>query len=54
MHLSSEETINREFGAYDSIDDNYPKYVISLDKFDLSRNGIKHINAIDFLMNDEF
>lgn len=54
LHLSSEETINREFGAYDSIDDNYPKYVISLDKFDLSRNGIKHINAIDFLMNDEF
>ena len=48
-HLSTEETINREFGAYDCISDNYPKYVLSLDKQDFSRNGIKHINIIDFL-----
>ena len=53
-YLSSEETINREFGAYDCITDNYPKYVISLDKQDFSRNGIKHINVIDFFMNEEF
>ena len=52
--LSSEETIEREFGAYDSIDDSYPKYVISLDEEDYSRNGINHINIFDFLMNDEF
>lgn len=32
------------------IDDNYPKYVISLDKIDLSRDGIIHLNLIDFLM----
>lgn len=54
LHLSNEETINREFGVYNYIHDNYPKYIISLDKFDLSRNGIKHLNAIDFFMNDEF
>lgn len=54
LHLSSEETINREFGAYDCIHDNYPKYVISFDKFDLSRNGIKHLNIIDFLLKDDF
>lgn len=52
-HLSSEETINREFGAYDCISDNYPKYVLSLDKQDFSRNGIKHINVIDFFMTDK-
>lgn len=54
LHLSTEKTINREFRAYDSIHDNYPKYVISLDKFDLSRNGIKHLNAIDFLLKNDF
>ena len=30
LYLNSEETINREFGAYKSIQDNYPKYVISM------------------------
>ncbi len=54
LYLNNEETIKREFGAYDSINDNYPKYVISLDKEDFSRNGIKHINAIDFFLSDNF
>lgn len=54
FHLNSEETIEREFGAYDCINDNYPKYVLSLDKQDFSKNGIKHINIIDFLMSDCF
>lgn len=53
-YLSTDETINREFGAFDEIKDNYEKYVISLDKENFSRNGIKHINAFDFFMNDEF
>lgn len=44
----------REFGAFTSIKDNYPKYIISLDKLDYSKDGIKNINIIDFLMNDEF
>ncbi len=49
--LASPETIEREFTSLEKIDDNYPKYVISMDEFDMSRNGIKHINIIDFLMN---
>lgn len=49
-----DNTIEREFGAYKSIEDNYPKYVISLDKIDLSRDGIIHLNLIDFLLNDAF
>ena len=49
--LASSETIEREFTSLEKIGDNYPKYVISMDEFDMSRNGIKHINIIDFLMN---
>ena len=49
----NDRTIEREFGAFKSIDDNYPKYVISLDKMDLSRDGIIHLNLIDFLLDDK-
>lgn len=42
--------IEREFGAYDSIRDNYPKYVVSLDRVPLSRDGVIHMNLIDFLL----
>lgn len=52
--LSEEETREREFGAYAGINDSYPRYVISLDDEDYSRDGINHINIFDFLMNDEF
>lgn len=52
--LSNEETRNREFRAFDNIDDNYPKYVISKDSEDYSQRGIKHLNIFDFLMNDDF
>lgn len=52
--LSSEETIQKEFGAFNEINDNYDKYVISLDDEDYSREGIKHINIFDFLLNDNF
>lgn len=50
--LASEETIRREFGAFRGIDDNYPKYVLSLDEFDLSRNGYKHMNVRKFLLDE--
>ena len=49
--LASPETIEREFISLEKINDNYPKYVISMDEFDMSRNGIRHINIIDFLLN---
>lgn len=48
------DTIEREFGAFKKIEDNYPKYVISLDKLDLSRDGIIHLNLIDFLLSEDF
>lgn len=52
--LASEETIQREFGVYDDIQDNFPKYVVSLDEFDMSRDGIKHRNIGDFLLEEEW
>ena len=52
--LASEDTVKREFGAYDGIQDNFPKYVVSLDEFDMSRNGIKHRNIRDFLLAEEW
>ena len=48
--LSDDFIINREFNAFNLINDNYPKYVISMDKFDFSRNGIIHKNIIDWLL----
>jgi len=52
--LASEETINREFGAYESIQDNFPKFIVSLDDIDMSRNGVKHMNIRDFLLMPEW
>lgn len=49
--LANEKTIAREFDAYKNIDDNYPKYVLSTDTFDMSQNGIVHKNIIDWLLN---
>lgn len=50
--LASPETIEREFSVLEKIQDNYPKYVISMDFFNLSQNGIKHLNIIEFLQKD--
>lgn len=48
--LFTDEVIEREFGAFKNIEDNYPKYVISTDTFDMSQNGIIHKNIIDWLL----
>ncbi len=49
--LASKATIEREFSAYKPITDASPKYVLSLDKVDFSRDGIAHMNIIDFLLH---
>ncbi len=50
--LASEETVEREFSVLETIPDNYPKYVLSMDEIDRSRNGIIHKNIRDFLLGD--
>ncbi|MHB2150972.1 ATP-binding protein [Calditrichota bacterium LG25] len=52
--LASKETIEREFGSLAKIKDNYPKYVLSLDRHFVSeRDGIIHLNLIDFLLAEK-
>jgi predicted AAA+ superfamily ATPase len=50
-YLAAPETLEREFGPLERVKDNYPKYVLSLDEIDLSRNGIRHCNIRDFLLS---
>lgn len=52
--LASEETVQREFGVYSLVTDNYPKYVVSMDEFDMSRDGIIHKNIREFLKMEEY
>ena len=51
--LSDNKVEEREFGALKKIEDNYPKYVISLDKTNFSQNGIIHKNIVDWLLEDD-
>ena len=48
--LTDDTVIDREFGAYKGIEDNYPKYVLTMDKHDFSQEGIIHKNVIDWLL----
>lgn len=50
-YLASDSVIEREFGIYKELDDNYPKYVLTMDKLDYSRDGIIHKNIIDWLLD---
>lgn len=52
--LASESTIEREFGVYALVRDNWPKYVVSMDELDMSRDGVKHVNITDFLLADDW
>lgn len=48
--MEKPETRRREFDVYSSIQDSYPKYVLSMDRIDFSQSGIVHMNIIDFLL----
>lgn len=48
--LADDDVIEREFGAFKEIQDNYPKYVLTMDKLNFSQNGIIHKNIIDWLL----
>jgi len=49
--LVDETVIDREFGVYKRIEDNYPKFAILMDNFDFSQDGIIHKNIIDWLLD---
>jgi len=53
--LENEKTIEREFGNLLSINDQYPKYVVTMDKFwKDSIEGIKHLYVTDFLLRERY
>ena len=47
--LASKSTIEREFGSLKKISDNFPKFVVTMDEIDMSKDGIRHLNIRDFL-----
>lgn len=51
--LKDDEVIQREFGAYKGVNDDYSKYVLSLDEKDYSQDGIIHKNIIDWLLEEK-
>jgi hypothetical protein len=48
--MTSESTIDREFGALEKISDNYPKFLLTTDTFTQSRSGIRHLNVFNWLL----
>ena len=48
--LTNEQTVKREFGALEKIDDNYPKYLLTTDGFTQNRRGVKHLNVFKWLL----
>ena len=51
--LNSRETEDREYKSLESINDNYPKYVMTRDYLLQKRNGIKHVNILNFMQNGQ-
>jgi len=49
--LVDKKTQEREFGNLLQIEDNFPKFVVSMDDVDMSHKGIGHLNFKDFLLN---
>ena len=51
--IRDEKTRERIYETYNSITDNFPKYILSMDHFNFSQDGVIHKNIIDFLLEDE-
>lgn len=48
--IEAQQTAEREFGAFAGIRDNWPKYVLSMDEFPQTRDGIQGMNIIDWML----
>jgi len=48
--MTNETTIEREFGALEKINDNYPKFLLTTDGFTQDRSGVKHLNVFNWLL----
>lgn len=52
--MQSRETEDREYRVLESIKDNYAKYVVTTDYMLQKRNGIKHVNLMEFMTSESF
>jgi predicted AAA+ superfamily ATPase len=48
--LASEDVAAREFGAFASLRDGYPRYLVTLDPLTQDRDGVTHLKLEDFLL----
>lgn len=48
--MTNESTVEREFGALEKINDNYPKYLLTTDSFTQNKSGVKHLNVFNWLL----
>lgn len=51
--MTSDGTVEREFGALEKINDNYPKYLLTTDSFTQNRSGVKHLNVFNWLLDTD-
>ncbi|MEX1192301.1 MAG: ATP-binding protein [Brumimicrobium sp.] len=49
--MTNEKTIEREFGALEKIKDNYPKFLLTSESFTQDRNGVRHLNVYNWLLD---
>lgn len=53
--LTNDKVIERKYRSLEIVKDSFPKYVLSLDKgFETSRNGIRWMNIVDFLLGNSW
>ena len=52
MTIADKDTENREYRALEKIRDAYPKYVMTLDRLLQRRNGVRHVNLVDFMAEE--
>ncbi len=48
--MTNDSTVDREFGALEKINDNYPKYLLTADSFTQNRSGVRHLNVFNWLL----
>ncbi|MFY7743733.1 MAG: ATP-binding protein [Flavobacterium sp.] len=49
--MIDESTIEREFRTLEKIKDNYPKFILTTDSFTQNRDGVKHLNVFNWLLD---
>ncbi len=53
MTILDENTANREFEPFKHIKDNYKKYLFTIDQLLQDRDGVKNVNLIEFVKNNQ-